>query len=138
MGQKNLFFLWGGLAVLCAGLGFIPEPVGLLKGAMVLLALLFFAPPAVIMYRAAVAGHRRTVGLIRNLSALWLAVTTALLVANFLSLWGNEFAGDFLYAMLVMVSVPMICGRYWVVSLFCWACLLFAGNHILKTMKTRT
>ena len=138
MKQNTLFFLWGGLYVLCAGLGFVPEPTGVVRFAMVCLSLLFFLPPATALYQAVKAGRREVPVLIRNLSAIWLMATTAILVCNFLSLWGSEFTGDFLYALLVMVSSPMICGQSWIVTIFAWACLLFSSIHILKTMNTRT
>ena len=31
MKKKSLFALWGGLFLLCAGLGFIPEPAGAVR-----------------------------------------------------------------------------------------------------------
>jgi hypothetical protein len=30
-----------------------------------------------------------------------------------------------LYALLVIISSPMICGQYWVLSLFGWSWLMF-------------
>ena len=138
MKTKTLYALWGGMFVLCAGLGFVPEPAGFLKFLLTVLALAFFVPPGLLLYRAAKTGDRHTAALVRNLSAAWLAVTTVLLAANFLSLMGTTGLGDMLYALLVIASAPMVCGQSWVLVMFCWACLLFAGNHILKTMKTRT
>ena len=138
MNQKMLLSLWGGFFVVCAGLGFVPEPAGILRVLLTLLALGFFIPPALLLWRAAKAGDRVTTLLIRNLSIVWLSLTAFLLVCNVLSLLGNAFAGNFLYALLVMVSSPMICGGSWVLSLFAWACLLFSSIHILKNMKTRT
>ena len=44
MNKKILFILWGALFVLCAGLGFIPEPQGAVKGLMTGLSVLFFLP----------------------------------------------------------------------------------------------
>ena len=138
MNQKTLFFLWGGLFVLCAGLGFVPEPTGFLRVLLTGLALVFFLPPAVLLHRASKSGNWAVATLIRNLSILWLALAVVLLVCNVLSLLGSEFTGDFLYALLVIVSSPMICSGSWALTLFCWACLLFSAIHILKTMKTRT
>ena len=138
MNQKMLLSLWGGFFVVCAGLGFVPEPAGILRVLLTLAALGFFLPPALLLRGAAKTGNRAMALLIRNLSMIWLSATAALLVCNVLSLMGNQFTGDFLYALLVIVSAPMICGGAWVLSLFAWACLLFAAIHILKTMKTRT
>ena len=80
MTKQTLFILWSILFALCAGLGFLPE-TGVLTTAA---ALLFFVPPAVLLYRAKQVGDDHTRLLIRNLSALSLGLTVALLVANFL------------------------------------------------------
>ena len=138
MKEKNLFYLWGGLFVLCAALGFIPEPAGIFRVVLTALALVFFLPPAILLHRASKTRNPAIPTLIRNLSILWLVLAVSLLICNVLSLLGNQFTGDFLYALLVMVSSPMICGGSWAMTLFCWACLLFSSIHILKTMKTRT
>ena len=138
MNQKILPALWGGMFALCAGLGFIPEPTGFLKFLLTLIALAFFVPPALMLYRSSQTGDRHTAALVRNLAAAWLVVTLGLLMANFLSLLGSEALGDLLYSILVIATAPMVCSQHWALSIFCWACLLFAGNHILKTMKTRT
>ena len=123
MNKKTLLVLWGVLFVLCAGLGFIPEPQGFLKGLMTALAVLFFLPPAWLLYRA----DRETVLLIRNLSALSLGVTLVTLILNFVLAVSSEFLGTVLHYVLVVVSAPMICSGYWVLSLFLWACLLMAS-----------
>ena len=123
MNKKTLFALWGVLFILCAGLGFIPEPQGFLKGLMTALAVLFFLPPAWLLYK----GDREMVLLIRNLSALSLGVTLVTLILNFVLAVSAEFLGNVLHYVLVVVSAPMICSGYWVLSLFLWACLLMAG-----------
>ena len=138
MKKNALFALWGGLFALCAGLGFVPEVTGLLNFLLVCAALGFFVPPALLLHRAHKTRDRHCAAVVRNLAVASLALTAALLVANFLSLMGSEALGNLLYSVLVIVSAPMICGRSWILSLFCWACLLFTGNHILKKMKTRT
>lgn len=138
MKQSTLFSLWGILFVICAALGFVPQPEGVWQTLLTAFSLVFFLPPALLLYRAAKTGRRGTVRAVRDLAILSLVVTTLVLLANFLSLHGSEFTGVFLHALLVIVSAPMICSGHWVLPLFCWACLLFAGNQILKTMKTRT
>ena len=138
MKKNTLFALWGGMYALCAGLGFVSEPAGFLKFLLVVLALGFFVPPALLLRRAVRRRDRDCVALIRNLSIAWLVLTAALLVANFLSLMATTVLGDMLYRMLIVVSAPMVCGQSWILSMFCWACLLFTSRHILKMMKTRT
>ncbi len=132
MNQKPLYVLWGGLFILCAGLGFIPEPEGILRLLLTLLSLAFFVPGGLLLYRAAQAGDRQGAKLIRNLSALSLGFTVVLLVLSFLTAFASDWVGSFLHAMLVIVSAPMICSGYWALSLFLWACLLTGSLKILK------
>ena len=127
MKNKTLFTLWGGLFIVCAGLGFIPEPAGMLRLLLTGVSFLFFLPPAVLLYRAKKDKEDALRKLIRNLSALSLGLTLVLLILNFLTAFGTEAAGVMLYAMLVMVSSPMICSGYWALSLFLWACLLMGS-----------
>ena len=129
MNRKTLFALWGGLYALCAGLGFIPAPAGVLKALLAVLAVAFFVPPLMIVYGKS---NRHDLQLVRNLAAWWLVLTTALLVINFMSAAAPVHLGDLLYAVLVIVSSPMICGQYWVLSLFGWAFVMFAAMAQLK------
>lgn len=124
MNKRSLFALWGGLYIVCAGLGFIPGTGGWLGTA---LAIVFFLPPAVLLYRAGKEGDKNTLKLVRNLSAWSLGLTAVLLVANVVCALGSEGLGIFLHALLAAVSAPMLCSGYWAVSLFLWACLLMAS-----------
>ena len=123
MTKQTLFILWGILFALCAGLGFLPE-TGVLTTAA---ALLFFVPPAVLLYRAKQVGDDHTRLLIRNLSALSLGLTVVLLVATFLTALSSEALGTAVYCLLAVVSAPMICSGHWALSLFFWACLLIGS-----------
>ena len=124
MFKKELFSLWGILFILCAGIGFIPDPQGAVKWVLILLSIGFFVPPMVLMYQSQQQGDQQTVSLIRNLSALSLGLTVVLLILNFLSIGWHEAVGDILYVMLVIVSTPMVSSQFWALSLFFWACLL--------------
>ena len=128
MNQKILFTLWACLFILCAGLGFIPEPEGTLSVLMTLFSLLFFLPPAWLLYRGETADAK----LIRNLSALSLGLSLALLILNFLTALRSEFLGMVLHYVLTIVSAPMICSGHWAMSLFLWACLLMGSLKMLK------
>ena len=132
MNKTTWFALWGGLFILCAGLGFVPEPSGLLGWAFTGLSLLFFLPPAMLYLDAVQTKDRATLKLLRNLAALSLAVTVALLIGNFLSLAASEALGNLLYTLLVIASAPMVCSGYWLLSLFLWACLLISSMKALK------
>ena len=132
MNKTAYFTLWGGLFILCAGLGFIPEPEGVLRFLTTTLSLLFFLPPLMLCRNAIKQGDRRTLALLRNLSALSLTLTVVLLIGNFLSLMAPQWLGNVLYGVLVIVSAPMVCSGYWLLSLFLWACLLVVSLEILK------
>ena len=120
MSNKALYILWGGLYILCAALGFIPEPAEAASNAMTLLSIAFFIPGAVLLYR-----EQRIQ--VRIISAISLGATALSLVFNVLSVTLERIDGEILYALLALVSVPMFCSRIWLLSLFLWACLLMAS-----------
>lgn len=132
MNKKILFALWGGLYILCAGLGFIPNPAGAGRAAMIAAAVIFFLPGAFLLYLGKKSGDRKTLKLICALSAASLALTLVLLVVNFLSVGAVEAVGDLLYGLLIIVSSPMVCSQYWAVSMFGWACFLMVSISGLK------
>ncbi len=127
MKKRSLYTYWGICFILCAGLGFIPNPAGLVKAVMVLLSLLFFLPGALVLYGGIRREDRAAVSRIRTLSAVSLLATLLTLVANLLVTRAPTLVGDLFYALLVIVSTPMVCGQYWIVSLFLWSCLLVAS-----------
>ena len=130
--RKVLFALWGILFSLCAGLGFIPEPGGIMADILTFLALVSFLPPCVLLYRAGKTGHTADSLLIRNLAALSLGLTLGTLILNFLTAFSSETLGQILHYILIIVSSPMICGGHWAMSLFLWACLLVASHKQIR------
>ena len=132
MSNAVLYALWGALYALCAGLGFIGEPGRGMQFLMTALSVVMFAPPLMINYQAAQKGDRRNLKLVRNLSLLSLIMTALALVANLLGAVYSETLGNILHAFLTVVSSPMICSGYWVLSLFLWACLLMVTGKQIK------
>ena len=132
MKKPTLYMLWACLFIICAGLGFIPNPTGALRILLTLISVGFFVPPALLVYRSSRNGDRHTVQLIRNLSALSLLLTLVLLILNFLSTLGSALLGRILYYVLVIISSPMVCCGYWALSLFLWACLLIVTLQQLR------
>lgn len=124
--------LWAGMFILCALLGFVPEQEGANRWLLAFLGLLFFVPPALLLFNAFRDRDRKSLLLVRNLSLISLAATVVLLVCNLLSLLLPEALGDGLYYLLVVVSVPMVCCQYWIISLFLWAMLLWCSLFFLK------
>ena len=141
MSKKMWFLLWGGLFVLCAALGFLPEPVcaptedgGVwwLRVVMTILSVVYFLPPAVLLHQAGKEKNVPMQQLIRNLSALSLGLTLVMLILNFWSALGPEILGSVLHYVLVVVSTPMICSGQWALSLFLWACMLMVSLRQLR------
>lgn len=136
MSKKMLFALWGGLFILCAGLGFIPgfsPEIG--AGAQTVLTVLsvaFFVPPAWLLYLAGKEKDAGTLKLVFRLSALSLGLTLLTLILNLLSALGSATLGNVLYGILIVVSSPMVCSGFWALSLFLWACLLLASRQLIK------
>lgn len=135
MKKTYLFTLWGALFVLCAALGFIPNPGTALKILLTLLSVAFFMPGALLLRYAALNKDRTTAMLVRNLAAASLLLTLMLIIGNFFSVLGSVRLGSILYTLLIIVSSPMICSQYWVLSLFLWACLMISSIGILKQKK---
>lgn len=135
MNKTAYFTLWGGLFILCAGLGFIPEPEGLLKFLLIAMSIAFFIPPAMLLRNADRKQDTVTIRLIRDLSIWSLVLTMVILIANFMSLMAPEAVGNILYVILVIVSTPMFCSQYWVLGLFLWACVLMCSLSLLKKKK---
>ena len=127
MKNQFLYSLWGALFILCAGLGFIPEPAGALSVLLTGLSILFFLPPAVLVWKGRREKDRQGLMLVRNLSIVSLGLSATLIIANFLVAFRSELLGDILHGVLVVVSSPMICSGHWAMSLFFWACLLIAS-----------
>lgn len=127
MKNKSLLAIWGIFYIICAGLGFIPEPEGTVRIFLTAISILFFVPPAILLFDAFSAGDEKTIRLIRLLSALSLALTLVLITANFLAALGASWLGTLLHILLVIGTAPMLCSNYWVLSLFLWAVLLVAS-----------
>ena len=127
MKSQFLYALWGALFILCAGLGFIPEPAGVLRVLLTGLSILFFLPPAVLVWKGRREKDRQGLMLVRNLSIVSLGLSATLIIANFLVAFRSELLGDILHGVLVVVSRPMSCSGHWAMSLFFWACLLIAS-----------
>jgi len=124
MREKILYAIWGGLYAVCAVLGFVNGAQGFGKLLLLFTALIFFVPGGILLYDAIQAQDTKALLRLRIISACSLGLTMALLIANILSVSASAAVGEALHGFLVLVSVPMFCSQYWLVSLFLWACLL--------------
>lgn len=127
MKKSTLLLIWGILYIICAGLGFIPEPQGMVRAMLFLVSLLFFLPPAVLLYRGKTQGDRDAVRLVRWSSAASLGLTLISLCGNILAVLGGDELGDIMHILLGLVSAPMFCSNFWVMPLFLWAVLLITS-----------
>lgn len=132
MNTTAYYALWAGLYILCAGLGFIPQPEGFGKFCLILLSIGFFVPPVCLLRHCSQNHKREHIQILRNLAFASLSLTLVLILANFMSFTASELVGNLLYTLLVIVSAPMVCSQYWVISLFFWACLMLWANSLLK------
>lgn len=137
MKNSSWFALWGGLFIVCAGLGFVPAPLGAVKWLLVALSVAFFLPPVVIARRAVQKKDRMTLRLLRDLSIASLVLTVVVLIGNFFTVMAPEAVGNAMYIVLVVVSTPMVCGQYWLLSLFLWAFLMTYCASRLMGKKRR-
>lgn len=139
MSKKMLYALWGGLFILCAGLGFIPgfsqNVTAGAQAALTVLSVAFFVPPAWLLYAAGKRKDVPALKLVRNLSALSLGLTLLVLVLNLISALGTVTLGNMLFGFLIVVSAPMVCSGYWALSLFLWACLLLVSLKLVKKAR---
>ena len=132
MKMKRIWFSWLYLYILTAILGFFPPATGFFKVLLALVAVGFFAPGVVLLVKADHRDDVKTLGLVQAIAITALAVSTVLIMLNFLSATMSKAWGDVFYVMLVVLASPLVCGQYWVLSLFGWAFLLFYAISLLK------
>lgn len=132
MKNKHLYMIWGILYVLCTALGFIPQPEGAAGVLFTVLSVLFFVPGWVLLLRSEKQAEKKTPRTVCILSAASLVLTLVALIVNFLSVGAAFAVGDVLYGLLIIVSTPMICSGYWVLSLFLWAYMLMKSISLLR------
>lgn len=117
MKNRILLILWAGLFVLCAGLGFVKEPGA--QWVLTAFSLAFFVPPMMLLRR----GDAKMVKLVRCLSFASLVISLLMIILNVMAATASQTAGKVMYALLVVLSTPMVCSGFWALSLFGWACL---------------
>ena len=127
--------LWAALFVLCAGLGFLPTPEGVVRQTLTALSVAFFVPPGLLLYWASREKQIFWLLLVRNLSAASLLASLVLLVANLLSAMASQAVGEALYVLLIILASPMVCSGIYALSLFLWACLLIGSLSLLRRQK---
>lgn len=137
MKKTVLFFIWGFFYFLCAFISNIQSPTGSQAAALTALSVIFFVPPAILLWDAVKEKDKKMLFTLRLISILSLSLTLAALIANIASVGASETVGNVLYQVLIFASVPMVCSQHYVLSMFLWACLLFATipGFVLKKQK---
>lgn len=137
--------IWIGMFILCAVLGYLPPQEGANKWMLAIFALLFFLPPALLVYLGWTEKDRKLVKLLQKISLIVVISTVALLVINLLSVAlilvmpesTALIVGDILYYLLILVSTPMICGQFWGIGLLGWILLLWCCVFLGKELQKR-
>ena len=121
------YCVWLCLYILCVGLGTVEEINGLGKVLFVLTALIFFLPGVYLLYLGITQKDKKILLRVRILAICSLALTMLVFCANVIAVGSSANVGRTLYDLLNLVSAPMFCSQYWILSIFLWACLLSAS-----------
>ncbi len=127
MREKILYGLWACLYVLCVGLGTL-SPVSE-AGSWVLTAVgvVFFLPGVLLLIDAIRENSRSGLIRLRVICITSLMLTAVVFACNIAGAQASQQARQLLHDLLQLVSAPMLCCRFWALSLFLWACLLMGS-----------
>lgn len=130
--MKKLWIIWAALYAVCGVCGFFVPGNNLLYALFFMLALAFFAPAGFLIWEAVQRREKKLLRILRTISLISLLVTMVTIVLNFVTVQASADWGTVMYWLLILVSVPMVCGQIWAVSLFGWACVLMTCIHFLR------
>ena len=122
-----LYAAWLCLYILCVGLGTVEKVEGIGKVFFVLTSLIFFIPGVWLLLLGMQENDKKMILRVRIIAIVSLAATVIVFCANVAAVAASSQLGGFLNDLLNLVSAPMFCSQYWIMSLFCWACLLSAS-----------
>ena len=126
MKKTILYSIWLCMAILCIGLGTLEIQSLALQISLAAIGIVFFVPPAILVYDALESRDRKEVIRLRLISIASLVLTVVSLIAFVLTAAVGAEIADLLYDLLNIVSCPMLCCQQWLISLFLWGCLLSA------------
>ena len=126
MKPKNLYPIWALLYILCVCLGAISQRSTAVDILFTIISIGFFVPPALLLIQAIGSSDANALRILRLISIASLSLTLLAMIGNILSVLAPEILGNILYIVLLVVSSPMLCCKYWVLPLLLWAMLLFA------------
>ena len=121
-----LYAIWLCLYILCVGLGTVDQMEGIGKVFFILTALIFFIPGIILLVMGIREKNKKTVLRVRMIAVCSLVLTVVLFCVNIVAAAAGRVS-PVLHDLLNLVSAPMFCCQYWVISLFGWASLLSAS-----------
>lgn len=121
-----LYAIWLCLYILCVGLGTVGQMEGIGKVFFILTALIFFIPGIILLVMGIREKNKKTVLRVRMIAVCSLVLTVVLFCVNIVAAAAGRVS-PVLHDLLNLVSAPMFCSQYWVISLFGWASLLSAS-----------
>lgn len=121
-----LYAIWLCLYILCVGLGTVGQVEGIGKMFFILTALIFFIPGVMLLIMGIREKNKKTVLRVRMIAVCSLVLTVVLFCVNIVAVAAGRVS-PVLHDLLNLVSAPMFCSQYWVISLFGWASLLSAS-----------
>ena len=121
-----LYAIWLCLYILCVGLGPVGQMAGIGKVFFILTALIFFIPGSILLVMGIREKNKKTVLRVRMIAVCSLVLTVVLFCVNIVAAAAGRVS-PVLHDLLNLVSAPMFCSQYWVISLFGWASLLSAS-----------
>ena len=126
------YCVWLCLYILCVGLGTVEKVEGIGKVLFILTSLIFFIPGAYLLYLGKREENKKILLRVRIVSICSLLLTAIVFCANVVAVRADATVGRTLYDILNLVSAPMFCARYWIISIFLWACLFSASFEKIK------
>ena len=134
MKKKSVVYaVWAVWYLICMFLALGKTPVGWAMAPFVLVGLLFFVPPFYLLYLS--KKDAKTIKLVRTISIVSLATFVVLYALNIMSVNWSAAIGTALYYMMVVLCAPIMCGQFFIVSLYLWGCLLWACILMLKKLN---
>ena len=132
MSRKNLkitiYAVWVALYCLCAGLGFVPEPQGVVKTLLTAIGFIFFLPPFLLAWYASKKEDRQIMKELRLISISALLLDVAFIVLIFTSAaYFSTPVQKAVSVLYLLLTAPLQCSQYWFFPLFMWACLLMVS-----------
>ena len=130
--EAVLYAVWICLYILCVGLGTVENVQKTGSIFFLLTALIFFIPGVLLLVMGIREKNAKAVIRIRIIAACSLLLTAVVFCANLMAVGASQTVGNFLHELLNLVSAPMFCSQYWIVSLLLWAGLFSASFTKLK------